>query len=377
MDGPLTGVTVIDVSTLGPGPFASMILADFGAEVIEIRRPGQANDDISAQFARGKTPLAIDIRAPGGSELVARLTKTADVFLEGYRPGTMERRSLGPDVLRADNPRLVYTRLTGWGQTGPYAATAGHDINYVAVAGALGAVGFDTPIPALNLLGDFASGSLHAVLGTVLALLVRNQTGYGQIVDAAMVDGAAYLMSAQFAELARGLWCGRGTSMLSGIAPFYSVYRCADNGWIAVGAIEARFYAELLNGLGLDHGFVHRQRDREHWSADRTAIAAVFATRARDHWASVFADTDACAYPVFDLPEVIRDPHIIARGSVVFDDNCQLAIAPAPKLSHTPGAPSGAIPTTRRHQLVVLAKHGVTDDDVTHYEASGALHLLS
>lgn len=373
--GPLAGVSVIDVSTLGPGPFASMALADFGAEVIEIRRPGPNEIDVADQFTRGKQLLTIDLRAPGGAELIARLTDTADVFLEGYRPGTMERRGLGPGILMERNPRLVYTRLTGWGQDGPYAALAGHDINYVAIGGPLGAVGFDTPVPALNLLGDFASGSFPAVLGTVLALLARERTGRGQVVDAAMTDGAAYLLFAQFCELARGQWQGRGTSMLSGVAPFYGVYQCADGQWVSVGSIESKFYAELLDGLGLGRDLMARQQDRTHWPADRATIAAVFATRPRAHWAEVFAGTDACVYPVLELGETAADAHVAARGSVWLDETGRPQVRPAPRLSETPGVAGQARPAGRAAQRQLLLSRGISPEDITRYQKSGALHL--
>jgi alpha-methylacyl-CoA racemase len=376
--GPLIGTTVIDVSTMGPGPFTSMVLADFGADVIEIRRPVPNEIDAADQFTRGKRQLTIDLRAPGGTELIAHLTDTADVFLEGYRPGTMERRGLGPEALLARNPRLVYTRLTGWGQTGPYASQAGHDINYVAIGGPLGAVGDDpaaAPVPALNLLGDFASGSFPAVLGTVLALLARERTGRGQVVDAGMVDGASYLLFAQYCELALGNWNGRGTSMLSGVAPFYGVYRCADGGWMSVGSIESKFYAQLVAGLGLDAALVERQHDRAHWPADRATIAAVFATGPREHWTAVFAGTDACVYPVLDLRESADDPHVATRGSVTLDATGHPHVAPAPRLSETPGCPGPATPVSRQAQLDVLAERGVGPADIERYQSSGALHL--
>jgi alpha-methylacyl-CoA racemase len=374
--GPLSGISVIDVSTLGPGPFASMVLADFGAEVLEIRRPVPNEIDAADQFLRGKRQLTIDLRTPGGAELIARLTDTADVFLEGYRPGTMERRGLGPEVLTARNPRLVYTRLTGWGQQGPYAAQAGHDISYMAIGGPLGAVGFDSPVPALNLLGDFASGSFPAVLGTVLALLARERTGRGQVVDAGMVDGAAYLLFAQFCEAGRGEWQGRGTGMLSGIAPFYGVYRCADDQWISVGAIEGKFYAQLLAGLGLGSELAARQHDRAHWPADRAAISAVFASRPRAHWVAAFAGTDACVYPVLELADVAADAHVAARGGVRVDEAGRPQVAPAPRLSATPGAP-GVVrpPLDRAGQCALLAARGIGADDITAYGKSGALHL--
>jgi len=375
--GPLAGVTVIDVSTMGPGPFASMVLADFGAEVIEVRRPVPNEVDAADQFVRGKQRLTIDLRAPGGPELIARLCDQADVFLEGYRPGTMERRGLGPEVLMERNPRLVYTRLTGWGQDGPYARQAGHDINYVAIGGPLGAVGFDAPVPALNLLGDFASGSFPAVLGTVLALLARERTGRGQVVDAGMVDGAAYLLFAQFCELARGEWHGRGTGMLSGVAPFYGVYQCADGGWVSVGAIESKFYAQLLDGLGLDRELMSRQHERAHWPTARAAIAQVFGTRPRDHWAAVFAGTDACVYPVLELAETPADPHVAARGSVRSADAMGPQVTPAPRLSETPGTAGPLRPVTRAAQQELLAALGIDAEHVRRYQKSGALHLPS
>ena len=374
--GPLAGVSVIDVSTMGPGPFASMVLADFGAEVIEVRRPVSNEVDAADQFVRGKQQLTIDLRAPGGAELIARLSDSADVFLEGYRPGTMERRGLGPSVLMERNPRLVYTRLTGWGQDGPYATLAGHDINYVAIGGPLGAVGLDTPVPALNLLGDFASGSFPAVLGTVLALLARERTGRGQVVDAGMVDGAAYLLFAQFCELARGQWHGRGTGMLSGVAPFYGVYECADGRWVSVGSIESKFYAQLLDGLELDRELLGRQHDRSHWPAARAAIARVFATRPRDHWAAEFAGTDACVYPVLELAETASDAHVTARGSVQMDAG-RPAVRPAPRLSETPGIAGRLLPIDRAAQCELLTSRGIDAEDIKRYQQSGALHLAS
>jgi alpha-methylacyl-CoA racemase len=362
---------------MGPGPFASMVLADFGAEVIEVRRPVPNEVDAADQFVRGKQQLTIDLRARGGAELIARLTDTADVFLEGYRPGTMERRGLGPSVLMKRNPRLVYTRLTGWGQDGPYAKWAGHDINYVAIGGPLGAVGFDAPVPALNLLGDFASGSFPAVLGTVLALLARERTGRGQVVDAGMVDGAAYLLFHQFCELARGEWHGRGTGMLSGVAPFYGVYRCADGRWVSVGSIESKFYAQLLDGLELDHELLNRQYDRAHWPIARAAIAQVFATLPRDHWAAVFARTDACVFPVLELAETLSDAHVTARGSVRMDEAGRPDVRPAPRLSQTPGVAGPLKPVDRSAQCELLKSRGILAEDIARYQESGALHLPS
>ena len=242
----------------------------------------------------------------------------------------------------------------------------------MATAGPLGAVGMDEPVPALNLMGDFAGGSLPAVLGTVMALLARERTGRGQVVDAGMVDGAAYLMYAQFAELTRGLWHGRGTSVLSGVAPFYSVYRCADGGWMSVGSIESKFYAQLVKGLDLDEGFLARQHDRSTWAADKAAIAAVFASSPRAHWAALFAGTDACAYPVLELTEVARDVHMTERGSVHIDGTGAPVVAPAPRLSDTPARPGAKVPTTRSMQVAVLAERGISEAEISRIPGLGS-----
>ena len=368
--GPLAGMTVVDVSTMGPGPFASMVLADFGAEVIEIVRPGEQEVDASSQFSRGKKKLTVDLRAPGGAELIARLTDTADVFLEGYRPGTMERRGLGPEVLMGRNPRLVYTRLTGWGQSGPYASIAGHDINYTAIAGSLGATGTERPTVALNLLGDFGGGSFPAVLGTVLALVARGTTGRGQVVDAAMVDGTAYMLSAQFAELARGDWHGRNTNLLAGVAPFYSVYLCADGEWISVGSIENKFYRIVLDKLGLEPTLASTQYDEAQWPQLRERFGQIFAAFPRQHWTELFANTDGCVFPVLNLDEVAADPHVAARQSVHGG-----AVTPAPRLSETPGRIGATRAFGRDDQVALLRQRGLSDAEVSEFQATGALHL--
>jgi alpha-methylacyl-CoA racemase len=328
---PLDGIRVIDLSALGPGPFCSMILADFGAEVIEVLRPDRHGPDPAAFLRRGKQTITIDLRHADGPDVIARMADGADVLLEGNRPGAMERRGLGPDTLLARNPRLVYTRLTGWGQTGPYASRAGHDINYLAISGALGVTGVDQPVAPPALLGDLASGSFLAALGTVLALFERERTGVGQVVDAAIVDGAALLLSAAFGELASGMWKGgRGTHVLSGAAPFYGVYRCADDGWFSVGAIEPQFYAAFVDVLGLDD--MAEQWDETRWAERRVRVAAAFAGRARDEWTAAFAAVDACGAPVLDVDELAADPHLADRRTVL-DNDGRLHAAPAPRLS--------------------------------------------
>jgi alpha-methylacyl-CoA racemase len=366
--GPLAGCTILDLSALGPGPFCSMVLADMGADVIHIRRPGATGPDPSIFLRRGKQDLIVDLRAEAGAELICRLAESADVLLEGGRPGAMERRGLGPDVLLDRNPRLVYTRLTGWGQDGPYAQRAGHDINYLATSGALGVIGTDEPVPPLALLGDLASGSLLAAFGTVLALFERERTGLGQVVDAAIVDGAALLLSAAFGELASGMWAGgRGTHVLSGVAPFYGTYRCADGGWFAVGAIEPQFYTALLSVLGVDEP-VDRQWDRDAWPALRARLAAVFATRPRDAWTAAFNGVDACAGPVLEIDELGTDEHLAARRTIQVNGDW-LQAAPAPRLSRHPGLQ--ARPASAASAAEILRGMGLPAKDVDALLADG------
>jgi alpha-methylacyl-CoA racemase len=368
----LDGIKVVDVSSLGPGPFCSMLLADYGAEVISVERPDAEPTDPSGFFSRGKRSIAVDLRADGGSEIVRRLVSAADVFIEGYRPGTMERRGLGPADLLALNPGLVYARLTGYGQSGPYSMRAGHDINYLATSGVLGVLGTDRPVPPLNILGDFAGGSLNAVQGLLLALLVRHRTGQGQVVDAAMTDGAAALLAGQFAELAMGGWRGRGHGLLSGNAPFYGVYACADGRWFAVGAIEERFYSVLVKALGLDEAELPERLDPAHWGSLRDTFAAAFARKPRDHWRDVFADVDACGSPVLELEELAQDPHLSARATVLISNGVVQA-APAPRLS---GASMEAGPLVQRrgqHGAEILEQAGFTAAEIDDYLSRGAL----
>ena len=342
--GPLAGIRVLDLSALGPGPFCSMILADFGADVVEIVRPDRRGPDPAAFLRRGKQTIAVDLRNEEAPEVVARMACHVDVLLEGNRPGAMERRGLGPDDLLARNPRLVYTRLTGWGQSGPYAQRAGHDINYLAISGALGATGVDTPVAPPALLGDLSAGSLLAALGTVLALFERQTTDAGQVVDAAIVDGAALLLSAALGERASGFWAGgRGTHVLSGAAPFYGVYECADGGWFSVGAIEPQFYGAFVTILGLDD-LAPDQWDRAQWPARRARVAEVFAERPRDEWTKAFTLADACGAPVLEIDELATDPHLAARHTVIdFDGRPQ--VAPAPRLSQHQASPGAPVPS--------------------------------
>jgi alpha-methylacyl-CoA racemase len=376
--GPLHGVRVLDVSALGPGPFCSMILADFGAEVIAVERPGPtAQYDPAKFFSRGKRSVVVDLRSPRGPEVLADMAARCDVFLEGYRPGTMERRGLGPDVLLRRNPGLIYTRLTGYGQTGPYAQRAGHDINYIAVAGLLGVLGGEKsgpPIP-LNILGDFASGSLMAALGTIMALFERFRTGWGQVVDAAMVDGAAMLLSAQLAEYSTGQWAGAGKGVLGGAAPYYGVYRCLDDKWFTVGAIETKFYDELLRALGLDADRLPDRDDPTNWDALRNEFAGVFRTKSQSHWAEVFSRFDACGAPVNSLDQLAEEPHLRQRGTVQNQTGWPAA-APAPRLSgFSPQPQPRAAPPGGRHTREVLTEFGWSSSDIDGLASDGTISV--
>jgi alpha-methylacyl-CoA racemase len=370
--GPLAGVRVVDVSALAPGPFATMILADFGADVVAVERPGPDPFATRTWLGRGKRFVTIDLRNAEGRAAVARLAADADVFVEGFRPGTMERLGLGPDDLMADNPGLVYARVTGWGQDGPYAHRAGHDINYISVAGALGVIGRDDPVPPANLLGDFAGGSLMAVIGILLALHERARSGRGQVVDAAMVDGAALLITGQLGLSPRGGWGRRGTNLLDGSAPFYGTYRCADGRYVAVGAIEEPFWQALLEGLGFDddESFAGRL-DPPRWAAQRARIEARFAERPRDEWVKLLADTDACVTPVLELDELTADEHLAARGTILPGDGADEA-APSPRLSRTPGR-AGPPPAPKDAETTdVLADLGFTAAELDTFRQSEA-----
>jgi alpha-methylacyl-CoA racemase len=313
------------------------------------------------------------MRAARGPEVIARLADAADVLLESNRPGTMERRGLGPDVLCERNPRLIYTRLTGWGQDGPYRDRAGHDINYAAIAGTLGVIGDDRPVPPLAMLGDLAGGSLFAALGIVMALYERTVTGRGQVIDAAIADGAALLNLTNLAEFNAGIWAGRGRHILSGSAPFYGPYSCADGRFFAVGAIEPKFYATFLAALGIEDVDLSAQLEPAHWAPLRKRIADVFATKPRAHWTSVFADVDGCGAPVLELDELADDPHLRARSTIVTARDGSVTASPAPRLSRTPGSSGPAPRTTGADTRDVLRESGFSDDEVSTLIAEGTV----
>jgi alpha-methylacyl-CoA racemase len=365
--GPLAGIRVLDLSGLGPAPFATMMLADFGASVLSVRRPDPLPFDPAVAMSRGKDAIGLDLRHPEGQETARRLAKSADLLVEGFRPGVMERLGLGPEALMADNPSLIYARLTGWGQTGPYAQRAGHDINYLAISGALAVIGEDKPTAPPGLLGDLANGSYTLMIGMLLALVERQRTGRGQVIDAAIVDGASYMLGPMFGELELGLWDGDPEhALLGGKAPFYGVYRCADGKWFSVGAIEQKFYAAMLMILGLDDvdSSAEAQMDRAQWPALRERIAEAFRTKPQHEWTPLFGAVDSCGAPVLTTDEIAADPHNAARASVTADAAGTLTSAPAPRLSGHPDLVREINPRQKRDARAILSEAGFGGDDV-------------
>jgi alpha-methylacyl-CoA racemase len=347
--GPLSGIKVVELAGMGPAPHAAMLLADLGADVTRIERPGR--DGGGAQL-RGRRIIVADLKDAADLDGVRRLIDEADVLIEGFRPGVTERLGLGPDECCSRNPGLVYTRITGWGQTGPRARQAGHDINYIGVTGLLHALGEPDrpPAPPLNLIGDYGGGSLFAVVGVLAALLERHASGRGQVIDAAIVNGAPMLAHAVWAMLGDGRWSDtRGANIFDGSAPFYRTYECADGGYVAVGALEPEFFAELLRLLEIDPDTLGPQRERAGWPAMRDALSDKFRTENRDHWSRVFTDSDACVTPVLTVTEAMDDPQMRARNVFVDVDGVRQP-SPAPHFSRTPAAqplPARVAPRSR------------------------------
>ncbi|MFE6895498.1 CaiB/BaiF CoA transferase family protein [Streptomyces sp. NPDC057717] len=340
--GPLAGVRVVELAGIGPGPFAAMLLADLGADVVRVDRPGGAGLAIDPEYDitnRNKRSVIIDLKADGGPARVLDLVAKADVLIEGYRPGVAERLGVGPDACHARNPRLVYGRMTGWGQEGPLAQRAGHDIAYIALTGTLGMIGKpdEPPTVPANLVGDFAGGSLYLVVGILAALHHARDTGAGQVVDAAIVDGASHLAAMIHGMLAAGGWQDRrGSNLLDGGCPFYGTYETSDGQYIAVGALEQQFYDEFIALLGID-GTAPARKDLARWGELRDAVAARFKSRSREEWTAVFEGSDACVAPVLSLREAPGHPHLAARGT--FTDHGGITQpAPAPRFSATPTA---------------------------------------
>jgi alpha-methylacyl-CoA racemase len=373
--GPLQGVRVVEVAGIGPGPFCAMLLADLGAEVLRVDRPSAARSPWSSMLARGRRSVVVDLKHPEGTGVVLGLAGAADALIEGFRPGVAERLGIGPDACLARNPRLVYGRVTGWGQEGPWRLAAGHDIDYIAVAGALHPIGQagGPPVPPLNLVGDFGGGGMLLAFGVVAALLEAARSGMGQVVDAAMVDGAALLTTHVHELLAAGLWREqRGGNLLDGGAPFYGVYETADGGHLAVGALEPEFYGELLQRLGLDDADLPAQLDRDGWPALRQRLAALFRTRTREEWTELLAGTDACVAPVLSLAEAPAHAHNRARDTFVEVDGV-VQPAPAPRFSRTPCDPPAPPARPGAHTDQALADWGVDPGEVARLREAGAI----
>ncbi|GIS99137.1 MAG: alpha-methylacyl-CoA racemase [Acidimicrobiales bacterium] len=378
--GALDGVRVIELAGIGPGPFCGMMLADMGADIVRIDRAGAVRGGDPAHppanvNARGRRSIGVDLKSEEGRDLVLRMVADADVVFEGFRPGVAERLGLGPEDCMARNPAIVYGRMTGWGQDGPYAQTAGHDINYIALAGALAHIGRDDtgPVPPLNLVGDFGGGGMYLAFGIVCALLSARSTGEGQVVDAAMVDGAASLMSFFYGMLHTGFASERrGENMLDTGAHFYDVYECADGEYISIGSIEPQFYAELIEKLGLDPDDFADQHDRSRWPELKAKVAAVVITRTRDEWDAVLEGSDVCYAPVLTVSEAIEHPHHVARGTFVESGGPETARSGAssqryPRIDSTTASPRG--PAHRR----VTGRVGLGADEVAALRASGAV----
>jgi alpha-methylacyl-CoA racemase len=357
--GPLRGLKVLEIAGLGPGPFGVMLLADLGAEVVRVDRPGGGPEGVgTAPLDRGRQSVVIDLKQAVGVDVLLWLVETADVLVEGYRPGVAERLGFGPDVCLRRNPRLVYARMTGWGQTGPLAHTAGHDITYLARSGALHAIGRagGPPQIPLNLLGDFGGGGMLMAFGICAALWERERSGQGQVIDAAIVDGVASMLTMQYGFLNSGYARDeRGVNLLDSGAPFYDVYETADGGWMAVGAIEGPFFAELVRVLELTD--LPDRRDQANWPQIRKQLAQRFAESTRDEWAQRFAGSDACVAPVLSLTEAPRDEQLAARDTYLTGDSVQPAAAP--RFSRTPGAAGIAPARAGQHTEVVLAAWGI------------------
>ncbi len=380
--GPLEGVRVVEFAGIGPGPFAGMMLADMGAEILRIDRKSdqppksQSRGDPCKDIpSRGRKSVTLDLKKPGGTEVALRLIDGADVLIEGFRPGVMERLGLGPDVCHGRNPGLIYGRMTGWGQDGPLAQAAGHDINYIALSGALWAMGEADrdPVPPLNLLGDYGGGGLMLAFGIVCGLLKARQTGVGEVVDAAICDGAATLMAPIYAFMAKGVWTNaRQANRLDGAAPFYGVYKCADGKWICIAPLEPQFYDLFLELLQLSPDQFGDRLDARLWPEHRAIFSDIFATRPRDEWCRLLEGTDVCFAPVLDLEEAPAHEHNRARG-VFVDAHGIRQPAPAPRFSNSSPELPGPPPAPGDHNETALLDWGFDAREVADLIRSGVL----
>jgi alpha-methylacyl-CoA racemase len=372
--GPLAGLKIVEFAGIGPGPFCGMLLSDLGADVVRIDRQGGRGGAPTDITARGRRSIAMDLKKPEAIEACLRLLDGADVVFEGFRPGVMERLGLGPDVVLKRNPKIVYGRMTGWGQTGPWSQAAGHDMNYIALTGALHAIGTkDKPIPPLNLVGDFGGGALYLAFGMLAAVISARETGKGQVVDCAMTDGAASLMSMFYGMKASGIWKDeRRLNMLDGGAHYYDTYKCADGKWISIGSIEPQFYALLLEKTGVNDPDFQRQQDRTIWPELNEKLAKIIASKTQAEWCELMDATDVCFAPVLTLEEAPKHPHNVARQTFVEVAGVTQP-APAPRFSATPGAIQGPPPSIGAHNREALADWGFSEAEIGALASAGAL----
>jgi alpha-methylacyl-CoA racemase len=372
--GPLTGLRIVEFAGIGPGPFCGMLLSDLGADVVRIDRKGQGRAAPSDITSRGRRSVALDLKKPEAVEACLKLMDAADAVIEGFRPGVMERLGLGPDVALKRNPKLVFGRMTGWGQNGPYATAAGHDMNYIAITGALHAIGTDEkPVPPLNLVGDFGGGALYLAFGLLAGVIQARETGQGQVIDCAMSDGAASLMAMFYGFKAAGMWKEqRRSNLLDGGAHFYDTYQCSDGKWVSIGSIEPQFYALLLEKTGINDPEFQKQHDRAAWPELRQKLAHVIAQKTRDEWTEIMGGTDVCFAPVLDLDEAPKHPHNAARGTFV-ELGGVIQPAPAPRFSATPGKIQGPPPAIGAHDREALGDWGFSDAEIGALQSAGAL----
>jgi alpha-methylacyl-CoA racemase len=375
--GPLAGIKIIELAGIGPGPFCGMLLSDLGAEVIRVERAGGGRNRPKDVLTRGRKSIAVDLKSPEGKEVVLKLCESADALFEGFRPGVTERLGLGPDECMARNPKLVYGRMTGWGQDGPMAQAAGHDINYIALSGALSAIGRkgEKPVPPLNLVGDFGGGGMVLALGLVSALLEAQRSGKGQVVDTAMVDGAAILMSMFYSMAAVGAMSPeRGTNLLDTGAHFYDTYETSDGEYISIGSIEPQFYALLIEKAGLDPEEYAAQMDRERWSDYKEKLTTVFKTKTRNEWCDIMEGSDVCFAPVLSMTEAAEHPHNKARGTFTELDGV-LQPSPAPRFSRTSPTVTHSSRFPGEDTAAVLKDAGYSESDISSMVESGAVAL--
>jgi alpha-methylacyl-CoA racemase len=377
LSGPLVGLRIIEIGGIGPGPFCAMMLADMGAEVIRVNRSAGSKVDVAELpfLARGRRSIALDLKSESGLAALFKLIEKADGLIEGFRPGVTERLGFGPDACLERNPGLVYGRMTGWGQTGPMAQMAGHDINYISLSGALGSIGRkdEAPLAPLNLVGDFGGGGMLLAFGVLAALLERQRSGRGQVVDASMVEGSAILMTMMYEMLGAGFWNPeRGTNALDCGAPFYDSYECADGKYISLGSLEPKFFAVLIDALGLEASDQAGRNDSANWPSLRERIGAAIKERTRQEWEDVLGGSDACFAPILDMTEAPKHPHNVARETFI-DVGGVTQPAPAPRFSRTPGRVSAPAATRGEHGREILSDWGFDAGEIDALAAAGGL----